>query len=180
MERKQMDKVIITKIEVLPEIKMPRLVKAALLGLDEGRREDKNRAEYHALSRFRWAWQDSTLFEEDESLKTVFEEMKQRICQAIAEMDPYPFIHFAEALEQEKNLSLGQHIKRAIAATFMSLRYKYGEEKIPSKELKDETLRRYYPQFEDVEPNWYREFDELGIRPFLTKDKPGRKPRKSN
>jgi hypothetical protein len=126
---------------------------------------------------FRRAWQDSTLLE-DESIRTLFEEMKQRICQAISEMDPYPFTHFAEALEQEKNSSVG-HVKRAIASTFMSLRYKYGKEKIPSKELKDETRRRYR-EFEDEEPHWSREFDELGITPYLIKGKPGPKARKSN
>jgi hypothetical protein len=179
MGRKQMNKVIITKVKVLPEVEVPRQVKAALLASSEGRRQDKKRTEYLALAMFRRAWQDSTLLE-DESIRTLFEEMKQRICQAIAEMDPYPFTHFAEALEQAKNSGDVGHVKRAIASTFMSLRRKYGKEKIPSKELKDETRRRYYPEFEDEEPHWSREFDQLGIRPFLTKGTPGPKVRKPN
>jgi hypothetical protein len=178
MGRKQMSKEIITEVKVLPRVEVPQPVKDALLGSAEGGLQEKNRAEYFALVVFLQAWQDPTLLE-DESIKTLFEEMKQRICRAIAELDPYPFTHFAEALEQRKNNSTVGYSKRAIAATFWSLRYKYGEEKIPSKELKDEVLRRYR-ELEEEEPGWWREFEELGITPFLIREKRGRKPRSSN
>jgi hypothetical protein len=171
-----MSKEIITEVKVLPEVEVPQPVKDALLGSAEGGLQGKKRAEYFALVVFLQAWQDPTLLE-DESIKTQFEEMKQRICRAIAELDPYPFTHFAEALEQQKNNSTVGYSKRAIAATFWSLRHKYGEEKIPSKELKDEARRRY-PELEN--PSWWREFEELGITPFLIREKRGLKPRRSN
>jgi hypothetical protein len=177
MGRKQMSKEIITEVKVLPEVEVPQPVKDALLGSAEGGLQEKNRAEYFALVVFLQAWQDPTLLE-DESIKTQFEGMKQRICRAIAELDPYPFTHFAEALEK-RDSTVG-HTKRAIAATFLTLRYKHGERKIPMEELKDQA-RRQYPELREEEPCWHREFEELGIKDFLIPEKQerrGPKPKK--
>jgi hypothetical protein len=177
----------LVRVKVLDrEITIPREVQGAAIGNSESSGKDaagkdaRRLGDFLSLNIMGQVWTDESLLKIEE-FRTTFEHWKHTICKAIKEKNHLPFVRMADALEHAHKAT--PDYKMAIARAFILLRLRYGEALIPRDELIKESSRVHREIFKTLgpaKPLWSREFGDLGIRPFLTKGKPGPKTRKPN
>lgn len=162
----------------------------------------RNRGLYLSLLAWQQAEEDPSLLESD-YVEEEFNRWRSKIFRAIANPDPDVFRLIADAVEAARDTESNSADQTlAIAWAFASLRAQNGKKKVDSKVLKEQTRYNWaflqlfasdrlrgLPKDEErnlierriknfVEPNWSREFENLGITHLVAPGKGGRPPKK--
>ena len=125
------------------KITIPMKVQSLLIGSQTGDEKARKRFDFMSLRIFQQSWENLSLLE-DEFIKSVFDQWKTAICDAISSSNPYVFKHMAEAVEDAANRdrkSIGR--LEAIALAFVNLRYRYKNGEVPRTELERESRHQW-------------------------------------